>query len=124
MESRNEGDAVATRWTTTRRGDADARAVRTGDRVVVHAVGSLGTEPGGRVFWNTRKDEDGTPFAYVAGAGEVIPGWDAGMEGCRAGERRALRVPAEEAYGGEGNAAWGIPPGMDVTFDVEVLRVE
>lgn len=124
VESRNEGDAVATRWTTTRRGDADARAVRTGDRVVVHAVGSLGTEPGGRVFWNTRKDEDGTPFAYVAGAGEVIPGWDAGMEGCRAGERRALRVPAEEAYGGEGNAAWGIPPGMDVTFDVEVLRVE
>ena len=124
VESRNEGDAVATRWTTTRSGDADARAVRTGDRVVVHAVGSLGTEPGGRVFWNTRKDEDGTPFAYVAGAGEVIPGWDAGMEGCRAGERRALRVPAEEAYGGEGNAAWGIPPGMDVTFDVEVLRVE
>ena len=116
--------SFGTTATTTRRGDADARAVRTGDRVVVHAVGSLGTEPRRRVFWNTREDEDGTPFTYVAGAGAVIPGWDAGMEGCRAGERRALRIPAEEAYGREGNAAWGIPPGTDLTFDVEVLRVE
>jgi FKBP-type peptidyl-prolyl cis-trans isomerase len=95
----------------------------------VHAIGRIGVdaEGSGRVFWNTREPEEGndgaTPFAYVAGSGTVVRGWDAGAMGAREGEVRVLRVPAAEAYGDEGLAEWGIPPRADLTFELEVVEV-
>ena len=120
---------AATEVTTTRAGRADARRVEAGDSVLVHAVGRIGVdaEGSGRVFWNTREPEEGkdaaTPFAYVAGSGTVVSGWDAGAMGAREGEVRVLRVPAAEAYGDEGLAEWGIPPRADLTFELEVVKV-
>ena len=55
------------------------RAVARGDTVVVDALGAVDGDPP-KKFWSTR-DEGQQPFQYIAGAGQVITGWDAGVLG-------------------------------------------
>lgn len=40
-----------------------------------------------------------TPFTYELGSGEYGSGWDEGLTGAKAGGRRELSIPADEAYG-------------------------
>ncbi len=58
----------------------------------------------------------------VLGAGEVIEGWDIGIEGMEVGERRQLIVPPELGYGlrGAGNI---IPPNATLTFDINLIAI-
>merc|ERR1712107_612370 len=51
--------------------------------------GSGGTVKKGKKFWST-KDPGQSPFAYTAGVGQVITGWDQGLLGAKNGERRKL----------------------------------
>jgi len=64
----------------------------------------------------------GKPYEFRLGAGQVIPGWDEGLAGMRAGGRRQLVVPAALAYG---HAGYGeaIPPEAVLVFDVELVQV-
>ena len=43
--------------------------------------------------------EGGEPLSYLHGAGNIIPGLEAALEGKRAGESLKVRVPAADAYG-------------------------
>jgi FKBP-type peptidyl-prolyl cis-trans isomerase len=61
----------------------------------------------------------GQPFQFPLGAGQVIPGWDQGLEGMRVGGRRELIVPAGLAYGSQGGP--GIKPGETLIFQVDLL---
>ena len=63
------------------------------------------------------------PFAFKLGAGQVIRGWDQGVQGMKVGGQRRLVLPPEFAYGarGAGNA---IPPNATLVFDVELLDVK
>ena len=63
------------------------------------------------------------PFSFALGAGQVIPGWDAGVAGMKVGGKRTLLIPAAQGYGDRG-AGDDIPPGAALVFDVELLRVE
>ena len=115
-----------TTWTIVKNGRMGklkgGKAVTKGSEVVVHAVGTL--TAAGVVFWNTRADpRRPEPFAYVAGVGEVVRGWDEGCVGMRVGETRRLSIPASEGYGAAGFAEWNIPPNADLTFDVTVLSI-
>ena len=65
---------------------------------------------------------DGKPFKFRLGAGEVIKGWDAGIEGMKVGGKRRLTVPAHMAYGKQG-APPEIPPNATLVFDVECKAV-
>lgn len=63
-----------------------------------------------------------SPFQFTLGAGEVIPGWDMGIQGMRVGGKRLLIVPASLAYG---ERAYGpIPANSTLIFEVTLLDVE
>jgi FKBP-type peptidyl-prolyl cis-trans isomerase FkpA len=64
----------------------------------------------------------GQPFPFQLGAGRVIPGWDAGVAGMKAGGLRRLVIPPELAYGSAGQGS--VPPNATLVFEIELLAVE
>jgi len=65
----------------------------------------------------------GSPFVFKLGAGEVIKGWDLGVNGMNVGGTRKLTIPAPLAYGAKG-AAPDIPGNATLTFEVKLLEVK
>ena len=63
-----------------------------------------------------------SPFSFKLGAGQVIPGWDQGVQGMKVGGKRTLIVPAHLGYGSNGIGP--IPPNSNLIFDVELLEVK
>ena len=106
--------------------------VRTGSGAEV-VVGSLLTvHYTGWLFDATKTDGKGlqfetsrgntTPFAFTAGAGQVISGWDQGVLGMRALGVRRLVLPPSLAYGPSRNGP--IPPNATLVFEIEALTVQ
>jgi len=89
-----------------------------GKKVTVHYIGKLDN---GTVFDSSEARK--TPFTFVLGAGQVIVGWDKGMEGMKVGERRRLKIPPTLGYGHQG-VGKTIPPDSNLVFEVELLQVE
>lgn len=44
----------------------------------------------------------GQPLAFRLGVGQVIKGWDDGVQGMKVGGRRKLVIPSDQAYGSRG----------------------
>lgn len=63
-----------------------------------------------------------TPFSFVLGSGQVIPGWDAGIAGMKIGEKRILEIAPEMAYGATG-VGGVIPPNATLIFEVELVSI-
>jgi peptidylprolyl isomerase len=93
---------------------AEAKA---GDEVTVQYVG-VGYETGVEFDSSWSRDE---PFTFALGAGEVIRGWDLGVEGMKVGGRRELIIPPNLAYGSEG--AGTIAPNATLVFVIDLLAV-
>jgi FKBP-type peptidyl-prolyl cis-trans isomerase FkpA len=92
-------------------------AAQAGDDLVVHYVGWLAN---GQQFDSSRARRD--PLDFALGAGDVIKGWDQGIEGMREGGKRKLTIPAELAYGEQG-CGGVIPPNATLVFEVELLEI-
>jgi hypothetical protein len=75
--------------------------------------------PNGKKFETSR---DRRPKSFVLGAGQVIRGWDSGIEGMKVGGRRRLVIPPELAYGSKGSLPT-IPPNAVLVFEIELLDV-
>ncbi len=92
-----------------------------GQRVSVHYTGWLFNDgkQGGK--FDSSKDR-GQPFQFGLGAGQVIKGWDEGVQGMKVGGTRRLVIPAELGYGARG-AGGVIPPDATLLFEVELLAV-
>ena len=78
--------------------EGDGKVASAGDRVRVHYVGvSYSTGEEFDASWNR-----GEPLAFKLGDGEVISGWDQGVQGMKVGGRRKLVIPSHLAYGTRG----------------------
>jgi FK506-binding nuclear protein len=75
-----------------------------------------------RTFSNSYiANKKGKPFTFKLGSGEVIKGWDIGVEGMRVGGERRIVIPAHLAYGSKGMP--GIPSNSELTFDIKMLSI-
>jgi len=64
----------------------------------------------------------GQPVIFLAGAGQVIKGWDEGVMGMKVGGKRQLRIPPQLAYGSRGTTL--VPPNSTLICDIEVLGLQ
>ena len=108
-------DAFTFRYIDVRTGDGPE--AQPGQRYTVHYTGWLSN---GTKFDSSFDRKE--PLEFVQGRSSVIAGWEAGFAGMKAGGKRRLLIPWQMAYGEKGSGA--IPPRADLTFDVELLRVQ
>ena len=96
--------------------EGDGAVAKEGDTVEVHYVGVA--YPTGEEFdasWNR-----GAPLQFRLGVGQVIAGWDQGVQGMRVGGRRQLVIPPGLAYGDRG-AGHSIAPGETLIFVCDLV---
>lgn len=99
--------------------DGDGDIAETGDTVTVQYVG-VDYETGEQfdASW-----DNGQPFTFKLGSGQVIPGWDQGVTGMKVGGRRELIVPPDLAYGAQGSPP-AIGPNATLVFVIDLLDVK
>lgn len=97
--------------------EGQGEAAKAGDTASVHYTGTFqdGTK------FDSSLDR-GQPFNFKLGAGQVIRGWDIGVEGMKVGEKRKLAIPPELGYG-SGGIPGAIPPNSTLLFEVELLGI-
>jgi FKBP-type peptidyl-prolyl cis-trans isomerase len=88
-----------------------------GDVVAVLYTGKL---LDGTVF--DQAQDAAKPFTVRVGRGQVIEGWEEGLQLLRAGERRLLIVPYELGYGTRGSPP-KIPRRATLIFEVELIAI-
>ncbi len=95
---------------------AEAKA---GDTVSVQYVG-VGFDSGEEfdASWGR-----GEPFAFQLGSGQVISGWEQGVEGMKVGGRRELTIPPNLAYGPAGSPP-AIGPNETLIFVIDLESIE
>ena len=93
----------------------EGREAHAGETASVHYTGWL---TNGTKFDSSK--ERGEPFSFRLGAGQVIRGWDEGVEGMNIGGIRKLTIPPQLGYGARG-AGNVIPPNAILIFEVELL---
>jgi peptidylprolyl isomerase len=93
--------------------------IKSGQQATVNYVGVLFKD--GKEFdssWGKGKQ----PFQFALGSGQVIPGWDEGVQGMKVGERRRLTIPADLAYGQQGSPP-KIGPNEPLIFDIDLKKI-
>lgn len=103
----------------------DGEEAQEGQHVTVHYTGWLfdknAADNKGTKFDSSRDRDE--PFDFPLGMGQVIQGWDMGVQGMKVGGQRTLVIPPEMGYGRRG-AGGVIPPNATLVFEVELLAVE
>ncbi|MER6397406.1 FKBP-type peptidyl-prolyl cis-trans isomerase [Kitasatospora sp. NBC_01246] len=89
--------------------------VEKGEKVVVQYTGALFKD--GKVFDSSLSK--GQAFSFPVGGGQVIAGWDQGLEGQTVGSRVELVIPASLGY--KDQAQGDIPANSTLVFVVDIL---
>ncbi|WP_406859869.1 FKBP-type peptidyl-prolyl cis-trans isomerase [Streptomyces sp. HUAS MG47] len=98
--------------------EGDGEVAKAGDFVKVHYVGvSFDSGEEFDASWNR-----GAPLDFQLGVGQVIQGWDKGVQGMKVGGRRQLVIPAHLAYGDRG-AGGKIGPGETLIFVCDLVGI-
>ena len=98
--------------------EGDGAEATAGSTVVAHYVGVAHSS--GEEF--DASYNRGDPLSFRLGVGQVISGWDQGIQGMKVGGRRQLVIPAHLAYGDRG-APPVIAPGETLIFVVDLVDV-
>lgn len=91
--------------------------VKPNDTVTVHYTGAVAAT--GVIFQSSL--DTGQPVAFPLN--QVIKGWTDGIPGMKVGGNRRLLIPAVDAYGDKPPQGSGIPPGADLVFDVQLIKI-
>jgi len=94
------------------------RRAASGHKLTVRYTGACADKRG---QWAEFDSNEGKPFFFTLGSGDVIRGWDVGLVGMRQGGTRRLVVPADYGYGAKG--AGPIQPNATLVFEVSLLNV-
>ncbi|MEE1929163.1 FKBP-type peptidyl-prolyl cis-trans isomerase [Streptomyces sp. TRM 70351] len=98
--------------------EGEGQVAEAGNTVSVHYVGvSFSTGEEFDASWNR-----GKPLQFQLGVGQVIPGWDRGVQGMKVGGRRRLTIPPHLAYGEQG-AGGRIKPNETLIFVCDLVAV-
>jgi len=89
-----------------------------GKKVSVHYKGQLAD---GTVFDSSYKRNQ--PIDFPVGVGQVISGWDEGIQLLKVGDKARFVIPSHLGYGSRG-AGGVIPPDATLIFDVELMNVK
>ena len=95
----------------------EGRTAEKGKTVSVHYKGQL---VDGTVFDSSYKRN--SPIDFALGVGQVIPGWDEGIQLLSVGDKARFVIPSDLAYGERG-AGGVIPPNATLIFDVELVAI-
>lgn len=98
--------------------NGDGKQATKGAMVSVHYKGQL---LDGTVFDSSYKRKQ--PIDFAIGVGQVIAGWDEGIQLLKVGDKARLVIPSNLAYG-EAGAGGVIPPNATLIFDVELMNVK
>ena len=99
--------------------EGDGAEAKAGQTVDVHYVGVAHSS--GEEF--DASYNRGAPLSFRLGVGQVIAGWDQGVQGMKVGGRRQLVIPPHLAYGDRG-AGGVIGPGETLIFVVDLVDVK
>lgn len=118
-------NAVSAGFTKTESGlrykmiqEGNGKKATKGAMVSVHYKGQL---LDGTVFDSSYKRNE--PIEFAVGVGQVIPGWDEGIQLLKVGDKARMVIPSDLAYGSSG-AGGVIPPNAPLIFDVELVDVK
>jgi len=94
-----------------------------GKKVTMNYTGKL---MDGKVFDSNTdpKFNHVAPFSFPLGQGQVIKGWDEGVQLLNLGARATLYIPSALAYGAGGAGGGAIPANAVLIFDVEVVSID
>ena len=98
--------------------EGEGPEAKDGDKLSMQYVGALYSN--GKEFdasWDR-----GQPFDFTLGGGMVIPGWDQGIVGMKAGGRRELIIPPDLGYGAQGSPPT-IPGDSTLIFVVDLISI-
>ena len=103
----------------------EGREAEKGLSVTVHYTGwlydSSSKDGKGKKFDSSVDSQE--PFVFILGVGQVIKGWDEGVDGMKVGGHRLITIPSEMGYGSRG-AGGVIPANADLIFDVQLLGIQ
>jgi peptidylprolyl isomerase len=98
--------------------EGNGAVAKAGDTVEVHYVGvAFSTGEEFDASWNR-----GEPLRFRLGVGQVIAGWDQGVQGMKVGGRRQLVIPPDLGYGTRG-ASGVIKPNETLIFVCDLVSV-
>ncbi|MCT4699525.1 peptidylprolyl isomerase [Tenacibaculum haliotis] len=98
--------------------NGEGKQATKGANVSVHYKGQL---LDGTVFDSSYKRKQ--PIDFAIGMGQVIAGWDEGIQLLKVGDKARFVIPSNLAYGSAG-AGGVIPPDATLIFDVELMNVK
>lgn len=75
----------------------------------------------GREFFNSHRE--GTPISFLIGTDKVMPAWNEGVVGMRAGGKRMLLVPPEMGYGNK-SVEGVVPANASLMMQIELVKLE